>query len=487
MNTPLDDELIQKYLEGDATPAEERQFRRLLADQSFRRRVAEYALDHGQLCEHARQGMLERLTVQRDPRLLLRRRQPLAIVVVVASILIALGSAWYSLRHGLVPDGMTRGDAERLADRGAELPSPEPASASPASPGWHPGVVRVGYRLGQVIVRKHNPTRESAVDVGTELCVGDVLRTIDSESSALLEFDDGTIVTVAGDTEVSYSLESEQKRVSVARGDITAQVASQPESKPMMFVTPVAEAEVLGTRFLLFADASLTELTVQDGHVLLRRLADRHTVDVVAGQYAVAAAESDMVAQPIQSIPSVWEEDFVAGLPPRWRDGVWIRGEFLASSNGAVRAAARDEKEGERAGPCYVMTAKEWSRGLFRIDEDSHLNLRYRMKTPGWFYIAVSTRSDDSLPSFTGTFIFKTPELRQIRRNEWQTKSIPLNGFRRPDQGQSGDARQQPPQVNDIVFTLFFRTQDEDPGLLIDRMWVTHGPSENAEVLGQSD
>jgi hypothetical protein len=133
------------------------------------------------------------------------------------------------------------------------------------------------------------------------------------------------------------------------------------------------------------------------------------------------------------------------------------------------------------------MTAKEWSRGLFRIDEDSHLNVRYRMTTPGWFYIAVSTRSDDTLPAFTGTFIFKTPELRQIRRNEWQSKSIPLKRFRRPEQGRPDDARQQPPQVNDIVFTLFFRTQDEDPGLLIDRMWVTHGPSENAEILGQSD
>jgi len=303
----------------------------------------------------------------------------------------------------------------------------------------------------------------------------------------LLEFEDGTIVTVAGDTEVTYSLESEQKRVSVARGDITAQVASQRESKPMMFVTPVAEAEVLGTRFLLFADASLTELTVQDGHVLLRRLADRRTVDVVAGQYAVAAAESDMVAQPIQATPSVWAEDFVAGLPPRWRAGMWIRGELLGGSNGAVRATVRREKEGERAGPCYLMTAKEWSRGLFRIDEDSHLNVRYRMTTPGWFYIAVSTRSDDTLPAFTGTFIFKTPELRQIRRNEWQSKSIPLKRFRRPEQGRPDDARQQPPQVNDIVFTLFFRTQDEDPGLLIDRMWVTHGPSENAEILGQSD
>ncbi len=52
------DDLIQTYLEDEATPNEEKRIRRLLANESFARRVAQFAIDLGQLHGFAQQGML---------------------------------------------------------------------------------------------------------------------------------------------------------------------------------------------------------------------------------------------------------------------------------------------------------------------------------------------------------------------------------------------------------------------------------------------
>lgn len=43
------DDLIFRYLEGEATASEEERFRRLLPSPAFSRRVAQYAIDLGHL------------------------------------------------------------------------------------------------------------------------------------------------------------------------------------------------------------------------------------------------------------------------------------------------------------------------------------------------------------------------------------------------------------------------------------------------------
>ena len=78
-------------------------------------------------------------------------------------------------------------------------------------------------------------------------------RTVGEDSLAILQFADESVFTVAGGTELKCTVVREQKCIAVTAGDLMAQVSSQPKGKPMVIETPVANAEVLGTKLSLFA------------------------------------------------------------------------------------------------------------------------------------------------------------------------------------------------------------------------------------------
>jgi len=161
-----------------------------------------------------------------------------------------------------------------------------------------------------------------------------------------------------------------------------AQVNSQPEGKPMVIETPVANAEVLGTRLSLFASSVLTELVVLEGEVRFRRPSDGQSIDVRSGERVVASADSDLIPQPLSPVSSVWEEDFENGLPRYWIAGQLIHESLPSGSFGAVRAVPSRGMQGDPDGPFRITTMREWTRGLFRIEADTHLNFTYRLRSP---------------------------------------------------------------------------------------------------------
>jgi ferric-dicitrate binding protein FerR (iron transport regulator) len=110
-------------------------------------------------------------------------------------------------------------------------------------------------------------------------------------SSAQLRFRDGSIVTVAGDSELAFP-PGAQKQLALRHGSLTVDVRPQPADRPMIVRTPTAEVEVLGTRFLLVAQSGETQLAVESGRVRLRRLADGSTVDVPRGHVALATLDT---------------------------------------------------------------------------------------------------------------------------------------------------------------------------------------------------
>jgi ferric-dicitrate binding protein FerR (iron transport regulator) len=485
---PLDG-LILGYLEKEATSAEEAEFRRLLADESFCRRVADFAIDLGHLYDQARQGGLDRASSY-QPMPVARRRQS-AVTILVASasaLLLVVGTAWWMNRDGGSQPEVAQQPAPESAPEPADLPvpPPTPAPVPSTSPSRLPPsvsnqrafVAQVGSVAGQVITRGGpNLQKRSTVANQHKVRSGDMLQTIGPDSFAVLAFRDGSRVVVAGETELTCSMVGSQKRLDVHRGDIMAQVAPQPK-KPMVIDTPTAEVEVVGTQLSLFASQIATEVAVLEGHVQLRRFSDDQRIVVRQGECVVASGTSEFVAEPIASVPSVWAEDFEGEWRSRWRAGHQIRNRLPTGSKGGVLAASREE-----GGPCFISTPNEWSRGLFRIEDDSYLNLTYKLEWPGWFYIMVETRSEDYSGKYAGHYMFQTPGIWRIRRNEWRTISIPLVDFHEPLRGRPEGTTLPPPEVGDVVFSLFLRTQVPDPGLLVDRIWVTQGVPGSSEVL----
>ncbi len=477
------DGLIQNYLEKQATPAEEKQFRLLLGEETFRRRVAEYAIDLGCLYSQASQGMLDATAVDLPEPAARTRRRVLVAAAVAASFLIAVAGLWRFWHQGNSPPSIA-GGTPGPGSRGSQTAG-GPASVGLSQPS---GIALAEGIAGRVVVSSgSDPAKSREVADGTVLESGDTLRTIGENSFAVVKFHDGTILTVTAESQLTCKEVNSQKRVGIPTGEVVAQVARQKESCPMVITTSNAEAEVLGTKLTMYTDVALTELAVHEGKVLFRRIADGQAVNVLGGECAVAAADADLAPRPIQAAPREWDADFESGLPGRWGDGVWVPGERLMDSNGAVRAVRRPEEQGDEPAPCFVTTGRNWAQGLFRVEDDTHLNFRYKLTTPGRFVVRVNARTDGPTATFVGTFVYQRHEMWEIPRNQWQTACIPLSQFRKFDTNPSRGAATTELKTGNVVTLLIFRTQAKDPGLMIDHIWVTRGSPESASVLGPSE
>lgn len=159
-----------------------------------------------------------------------------------------------------------------------------------------------------------------AIQPGAALPAG-TLETIGEASSALLRFDDGSLISLQGEAELSFS-DDGQKVLSLSRGTLSAEVQKQPKGRPMLIRTPSAVAEVVGTAFDLTARTEDTLLKVDEGLVKLKRLADGSQIDVPANRSAVASltASSALDAASTPEPLTAWSFDFTASIPPRdWR------------------------------------------------------------------------------------------------------------------------------------------------------------------------
>lgn len=469
------DQLIQDYLENETTPSEEERFRLLLGVDSFRRQVARFAIDLGYLYSFAQQGML----VQLAPKGHRTRRRVVALAVVVATILISIGLSWMGGPKGLQP---STGSSPLT-----QAPTrPETPPTTIRRPGL--SIARVEHVVGLVVRAASLDAAEGQIAVvGTEIHSGQVLRTIGPDSFAVLQFADDTVFAIAGNSELTCTFDGARKRVVVTEADLLAQVSRQPEQEPMVIETAVAESEVRGTRLLLLAGLEMTELTVQEGEVRMRRRSDGRTVDVRGGETLVASDTSDWVPHPLVPVSSVWEEDFDGGLPRGWRAGELVHESLPSGSLDAVRAVPRYGGQGDPGGPFRIATAREWARGLFRVEQGSHLNFTYKKTYRGGFHIRLNTHTDPLDPATVCTYEYRSQRLRGITRNQWRTVSIPLRHFGEIERNRARIAIGEPPDPGKLVIMVSFGSPGRDPGLVVDRIWVTQGAAESGELLGESD
>src|SRR5262249_46635061 len=100
------------------------------------------------------------------------------------------------------------------------------------------------------------------------------------------------------------------KRFELIHGSVEAFVAPQPEKEPMVWVTPQAEATVLGTALSLEVDETGTRLEVTEGKVRLSNTLVQSSVVVPAGHEAFAGPGRELSATPvdINAPGGVWAE-----------------------------------------------------------------------------------------------------------------------------------------------------------------------------------
>ena len=127
---------------------------------------------------------------------------------------------------------------------------------------------------------------------------GETLKTVGPKSAVTVTFQDGTRIDFGGDS-VAVNRSSEKgRRVELERGGLQSAVKKQPPRQAFVFVTPEAEAVVVGTALQVSTDAHHTRLAVTEGQVLLKRRADGKEVMVRAGFHALVTPGTKLVASP---------------------------------------------------------------------------------------------------------------------------------------------------------------------------------------------
>ena len=135
-----------------------------------------------------------------------------------------------------------------------------------------------------------------------------------------LEFNDGSTVTISGNSTLTFS-DHGQKKLHLKEGSVSGNVKPQPAGRPMLIYTRSAVLEVLGTRFEVEAGLAATIVNVSEGMVRVKRLSDGSTVDVPANHRVIAAADRKMSPVPVPDSVSRWKSQLHLG--PDGTFGKW--------------------------------------------------------------------------------------------------------------------------------------------------------------------
>ncbi|HEX7897823.1 MAG TPA: DNRLRE domain-containing protein [Planctomycetota bacterium] len=169
----------------------------------------------------------------------------------------------------------------------APLPPPSAPATRPAAPRRLARALAIGDGV-RCAGEKVKAAAEVDVLLGASL-------TTEGAGSALLRFDDGTLVQVSPDARVELP---EPGRLVLQQGIVTARVAPQPPGASLVFATPQAEALILGTQFTLSATPSATRLEVAEGKVRFTRRSDGAALEVVAGRAVELSKAAPWQAKP---------------------------------------------------------------------------------------------------------------------------------------------------------------------------------------------
>jgi len=279
---------------------------------------------------------------------------------------------------------------------------------------------------------------------------GGTLETMTSESTITMQFTDETTVTLDGLSLLTIS-EQQQKILRLKRGNLSADVAPQPKSKPMMVFTEAAELRVVGTQFNVNARDESTKLIVNEGEVLLKRTTDGESVNVVP-QHQVVASLRD--AKQLRSVKRarqahVWKSD----LQSETSHGKWIPSKMelvkelkLAVANGKLtqaeatkiykKAASLNDQQGSafalpsRFGLSVVVSVNQEATIPVVLEQNSSIRITGRAYAATDLVVGITTNQLDG--GFSGKYQqhVDLTDLLDPATHEF-TLDIPINAMSR--------------------------------------------------------
>jgi ferric-dicitrate binding protein FerR (iron transport regulator) len=202
----------------------------------------------------------------------------------------------------------------------ALLPKPDPKTPGLVDAPAPKPIARIVELNGSVSWTGDGGQLTHDLDVGDALG-GGTLEAMAQNSWAEIEFLDGSRIRVSGPTALTLSEGNEGKLVRLRHGELSAEVRPQSAGKPFRLETSSAELEVVGTRFNVVANSSSTRVSVNEGLLQVRRLADGESREVPADHRVAVALErgTDFEVAPRRRHVESWASE----LPGDLRYGDW--------------------------------------------------------------------------------------------------------------------------------------------------------------------
>jgi ferric-dicitrate binding protein FerR (iron transport regulator) len=298
-------ELIANVVNGDATPEQAARLEsQLLESEAARDFYIDYVNLHATLRRHFFAAQNEVLSSEElaqfrqavaaecypQPRRIWRRPLQLTIAAIAAALLIAVvWRAW--------------------------------------NPPFANAVATVRSLDGEATLISARQSRLAAV--GDALRPGDSLRVSNEAAQAVIEYPDGTQVQLHSGAAVQ-SPADQKVRLELLSGSMEVDAAKQPADHPLIFATRQSRYVVLGTRFRLYQEENASRLELDEGKVRVERPASGETVEVEAGNIAIATDEQSTV----EILPlSTGHAELLHALPRAGQRVEFAGGETLVTSN----------------------------------------------------------------------------------------------------------------------------------------------------------
>lgn len=291
-------------------------------------------------------------------------------------------------------------------------------------------VVEVMSVSGTVAWRGERGGQRPALVAGERLPAGGIEST-DDEALIRLRFADDTRLEFSGPMRARVGDEA-GKRVFVGKGVLTATVAPQPPGQPLRVSSPTAELEVLGTVFTLDAGEDDARLSVAEGRVRLRRIADGGVAEVAARQSIVASRSAGEPLVPVHrpAPPPEWSATFDPA-----RECVLLGRPLPAEAQDPPRVLAVERKV-EPGAPVtraafpqiHLAPARATQAPFATLVGGAKFEVRWRSRPRATTAVAIYTRRPHG--GLGGNFVVHLDPDSPADADGWQHASVPLSAFR---------------------------------------------------------